>query len=222
MKKCLSIPFLALTFAAPAMAEICSQLQDDSTRLACFEDQSDCMQIVEHGERLACFDQHDYRLQETNVRPTQQEALISTTAPEVPASNPVVEVVEPALTKPAISSPPQRLATPKPAPELSAEVAIADRTPVPVEDPFPVRNAAHKETAKPAAPQLKANIASAVRNHRDLAILTLDNGQVWREIKKSRFRYQANMAVLITEGVMGSTNLQAEGMKKFVKVKRLK
>jgi len=219
MQKFLSIPFLALTFTAPAVAETCSQLQDDSTRLACFEDQSGCMQIVEHDQRLACFDQHDYRLQETNVRPTQQEALTSTTAPKVPASNPVVE---PALTSSAISTPPQRLATPKPAPEISAEVAIADRTPVPVEDPFPVRNAAHKDTAKPAAPQLKANIASAVRNHRDLAILTLDNGQVWREIKKSRFRYQANMTVLITEGVMGSTNLQAEGMKKFVKVKRLK
>jgi len=238
MQKYLSIALLALTFAVPAAAETCSQLQDNSTRLACFEDQSRCMQIAEHDERLACFDQHDYRRQATNVRQTPPEPVTGTvtTAAAVSApaaavaSAPVVEITEPTLATPAPAlapeavpnSTPAPVAAPTPAPEITAEVAIAERTPVPVEDPFPVRDASPKETDKPPAPQLNAIINSVVRDHRDLAILTLDNGQVWRELKKSRFRYKADMAVLITQGVMGSTNLKAEGMKKFVKVKRLR
>ena len=54
-----------------------------------------------------------------------------------------------------------------------------------------------------------------------LVYVYLDNGQVWRETVRSRFRYESGLNVVITEGALGSTNLHADGMKKFAKVERV-
>jgi hypothetical protein len=91
---------------------------------------------------------------------------------------------------------------------------------------FPVRGANRQPPESKREAQEVSSITAVIvevsKDQRKLATMLLDNGQVWREIKKSRFTYEPGMTVLISAGVFGSTNLTASGMSKYVKVKRLK
>jgi hypothetical protein len=106
------------------------------------------------------------------------------------------------------------------------ETPPAPATPAKTPDElFPVRGASRPATqSKPeadAVASMTAIIVEVSKDQRKLATMRLDNGQVWREIKKSRFTYEPGMTVIISAGIFGSTNLTAPGMSKYVKVKRL-
>lgn len=88
--------------------------------------------------------------------------------------------------------------------------------------PFAVKGRSRPEPDDAAEPKLTASITRVREDPRGIVYLYLDNGQVWRETSRSRFNYRPGMAVEITSGVLGSTNLVAEGMRSYAKVRRVK
>lgn len=88
--------------------------------------------------------------------------------------------------------------------------------------PFAVKGRSRPEPDDAAEPKLTASIKRVREDPRGVVYLYLDNGQVWRETSRSRFNYRPGMAVEITSGVLGSTNLVAEGMRSYAKVRRVK
>ena len=47
-------------------------------------------------------------------------------------------------------------------------------------------------------------------------------GQIWREVEDSNFRFREGRKVTISEGILGSFDLQMEGYNKIVKVRRVR
>ncbi|MEZ5561040.1 MAG: hypothetical protein R3E86_21165 [Pseudomonadales bacterium] len=113
--------------------------------------------------------------------------------------------------------PPQPELTTAPEPER-AEPAVTPQKKQHDDEAFPLPAAPRDDDA----PRIVARIMSVQADGRGRTYLTLDNDQVWREVEPARWQYSAGDAVEITRGLLGSTNLKAEGMSKYVKVKRVR
>lgn len=97
--------------------------------------------------------------------------------------------------------------------DLQAVPAVA----VESDEVFPLPGASRREGAEP----LVAEVASVQRDPRGLQYLTLDNGQVWRELSNGRVRFAAGDRVELSRGALGSVNLRVEGRTGYVKVRRV-
>ena len=79
----------------------------------------------------------------------------------------------------------------------------------------------HKNIAKEGDSQELVSIISAVKKApRGELILTLDNGQVWRQLGTDSFRVQSGQTVIISRGMLNSFLLKIEGKNKSIRVKR--
>ena len=86
------------------------------------------------------------------------------------------------------------------------------------EDVFPVRGKPRPEQ-EPAS--LVAHITGLGTDRRGRRSLTLDNGQVWRELSPGRLLLEVGTEVELRRGVLGSVNLHAVGRDGYVKVRRV-
>ena len=75
----------------------------------------------------------------------------------------------------------------------------------------------------PELDSIEAQVVSFVKLARGNHSLTLEDGQVWREIEvKRRARYRVGDAVVIARGALGSYNLSSERTGHRVKVRRIR
>lgn len=207
--------------AADLHAAGCETIESAEARLACYDRLAQCVAIDDPALRLRCFEDPLAFAVPAASRPAAPASPLAadTPAEALPPSTPAEPVAEPPLPAPA---PATAGAEVDPAHEAPAagEAAVEDEVAAAVEDdPFPVKG--RGPVQKDGGPELTAVIARVRRDPRDIVYLFLDNGQVWRETARSNFRYEAGMAVTITRGTFGSTNLKAEGMKKYAKVRRV-
>jgi hypothetical protein len=184
--------------AGVAYGASCDGIEDLNARLACFDRLADCAGITADAERLACFERRppDATAQSTPTEAAQANAGNATPAEAAPAR---------AGSAPTV---------------IPSDEAHAARPPAD-DDPFPVKGRRRFEREEAPAETLTASIARVRRDPRGIVYLFLDNGQVWRETARSKFDYQAGMAVEISTGTLGSTNLVADGMAKHAKVRRV-
>jgi len=82
---------------------------------------------------------------------------------------------------------------------------------------FPVPSAQRENI-----PQIDARIVAVQKGAYGIDYLTLDNDQVWRETQDSRVRFKVGQTVNIQPGILGSHNLRVSGVKRLVKVRRIK
>jgi hypothetical protein len=117
---------------------------------------------------------------------------------------------------PAPSDPSRAGSNPPPAPgrEVSADTDVA----VPADAPAEFGK---KEMVDRPAEYIEASIEK-VTEAGGLDYLTLDNGQVWREIQDSHLRFRPGGKVTISEGVLSSFDLKLQGYNKIAKVKRVR
>ncbi len=69
---------------------------------------------------------------------------------------------------------------------------------------------------------IETHISNTRLNRSQVLHIYLDNGQVWKEITRSRFRYKKGQNVSISFTPLGAARLHAEGMKKYAKVSQVK
>ena len=72
------------------------------------------------------------------------------------------------------------------------------------------------------APALTAKVVKLDRNAHKYYYLWLDNGHVWREKDRSRFRYKVGDSITISKGAFGANQLKLEGKTGMVLVERVK
>lgn len=187
--------------ANAAVASDCSKLKDDSARLACYDAARACLEIESSQARLRCYDG----------------------AFGVVAQDTVVES-----------------ATPVPEPGRADDIAAREAKLANLEAELAEREAklAQEEAAKKEESRdefgkrwrdgdepvdfIEARIVQLKSNPFKEDYMRLDNGQVWRENSDSGLRFKVGDEVVITEGVLGSFDLQVEGSSRFIKVKRVK
>jgi len=85
---------------------------------------------------------------------------------------------------------------------------------------FPLKKLKPKKKPR-ETPRIDAHIVTVETDPYRIDYLTLDNGQVWREIQDSRVVFKAGQAVNIQAGIFGSHNLRVEGIHRLVKVRRV-
>ena len=69
-------------------------------------------------------------------------------------------------------------------------------------------------------PAARTRIVDVATDHRGRSRLVLENGEVWQTLGDTRFRFRKGLQVELREGIFGSTNLHAEGLDGYVKVRR--
>jgi hypothetical protein len=198
--------------AASAYAQPCGELDDMDAQLACYDRYAKCAGITSDAKRLAC-----YQEAPTAVAETQRAAR---TGYAGPAPKPVPELVPQAVAQPAVAPAAESVveSVPVPGPVTVPEPA-AEPTVAADDEVFPVRGKPSPREAAPA--QISAAITRVRKNPQGIVYLDLDNGQVWKETTRSKFRYKPGLQVTISEGSLGSTNLRAEGMRTYAKVVRV-
>jgi len=154
-----------------------------------------CAAIKDESARLACYDGIAAGLKQAAV--TQTVAPPTVAAPAAAVPPPPVVAASPSV----VSAPPAA-----PPPPVAAKVAEFGA------------EAMRKPEPDSAAPQdvdeIKAKVTEVVFSPHDRFTVTLDNGQVWRQIDadavKARF-HKAGDAVTIARGAIGSYNLTVDG-----------
>lgn len=157
-----------------------------------------CRSIADDARRLACYD----------------GILLPETAPQPSAIAETVAVPEP----PAVPDPPPVAPAPASASEdgnvvqrgLGRLRGLFGRDEPPVEKP-------------PELQSIDAQVVKFVKLARGNHRLTLEDGQVWREIEvKPRARYRVGDNVEIARGALGSYNLSNERTGHRIKVRRVR
>lgn len=216
----------------------CSTFEDPLDRLACYDRLETCRTIADSDERLACFDgaynddtvpadvpgidaEADQPASEIVVDDADSESTISVANRLDSAPIETQKTTQEAIPQTT------RQTTPEARTEITSHEAAEDEA-------FPIKtlnrsfsreagaDSKDQKAAEPAKPKIDTSIEKVEHNHLQLAYLTLANGQVWKEINRSGFRYRVGAEVTISKGVLGSSNLHADGMTKHVKVTRIR
>jgi hypothetical protein len=127
---------------------------------------------------------------------------------------PAAQVVAPPLSAAAAASPvPSSPATSAPA---SRAATFGAET---------IRKVLTAEEEAAEVDEIHAHVAAVQFSPNNRFTVTLDNGQVWRQIEadtaRARFRSSGGDAVIVSKGALGSYNLVVEGRSVLFKVRRL-
>lgn len=182
-------------FSGPALAGVCTHIEDDAERLACFDAGVRCSSIDSDNDRLRCFDQvYDgvYDGAESGIEQAVDTGLH-------------------ADGDTAVGSVQSEPDGPDDAAGNTSTVAAASSP-----EDFGKREPSDVQE------YIEATIVEIRTTGLQIDYLRLDNGQVWREVDDSRIRFKEGRSVTITEGVLGSFDLQMEGYNRIAKVRRVK
>jgi hypothetical protein len=211
----LRMPFLAIAFGAamplPAAA------QDERLTVEVGE----CVDLATPEERLACF--------EARVEEARREAAGRGAAPPAPA--PRTAAPGPAPRPPAAASepaprtagpPPQPAAAPAEPTVVEARVRPAPRDPA--AEPEPRASRREQERAERLArPEIVATVAGLRETVPNAYLITLDNGQIWRQTVPMRYGLREGQEVRLYPSRWGDgyrlTNDQRRG---YIQVERVR
>lgn len=150
-----------------------------------------CVSVTADKERLACFDREMAKLDSAQ---TNQAAAAVAPAPRVAAA------ASAPTAAPTPSPPPAANTTPPPVKQLAPEQAFGLSG-------NQARALEARQQGVPLPARLKnitAQIASASLNSEGHWVITLDNGQVWRQSETRSFEATPGATVKISSGSMGS------------------
>jgi hypothetical protein len=207
-----SVVFILTGTVNIAFAADCSEIEDSSDRLACYDAGLACMQIASNQERLECFD---------GIFGGKSEKIASGEVPPPAASESSGESSSEIARREAEVSARETELAAREAEIAAREAEVAQQG---ASDKSRSKDEFGKRWRDGDEPMdfIEATIVELKSNPFKVDYLRLDNGQVWREISDSRVRFKVGEKVIITEGVLGSFDLQTDSSSQFIKVKRLK
>jgi len=208
----------------PAALQACVHMTQDSERLACFDREMAAASQKAGTPAAAASKPAQAPAGNGAASPARAPASASTALTGAGAvgatAGAAAASAATAATSPTARSTPPAASAPSALPAASAPVATSATgtttaaVPLTPEDKLglstegihklEVERGIKSAAAKPSQ-ELTAHVASVSRNAAGRAVLTLDNGQVWRQSEtRSSFEARAGDAVKITPGVMGS------------------
>ncbi len=78
----------------------------------------------------------------------------------------------------------------------------------------------HKEIVKEQEDEIRVTVTKAEKAPHGELVITMDNGQIWRQIGSERFRLKEGDKVVISRGMFNSFLLKLEGQNRTIRVKR--
>jgi hypothetical protein len=130
--------------------------------------------------------------------------------------------------RPADASPPPAPAPAEPAPAATAAVAAGSASAantIDQEDLFgksgdELQRTVEEATGSEQMDSLSATVAKLQKYGYDRVLITLDNGQVWKQVDASSLRLRVGDAVDIERASLGSFMLRKKGSKRSMRVSR--
>jgi len=204
--------FLLLGLPGLSLAQVCTGIEDDAERLACYDARNTASAPAPAEVEV----QSAPATAETPASESAVPAAAETAAPETAApaaaETPASESAVRAATETLASESAVPATAENPAPEAAAVATVAAEAP---------QEFGKKEPLDAPREYIEATIVE-IAESANIHYLRLDNGQVWREVEDSRMRFKEGRKVTITEGVLSSYDLQMEGYNKIVKVRRVR
>jgi len=155
----------------------------------------DCRALASAVARLDCYDQ----LADTQTATTNQATQTGT----VERAAPTAAAIETAAT-----------ATMESTADASQEAFFG-------KNEAEIRKSARESAGTTEIDQMDARVSEVRKSATGKAIITLDNGQVWKQIDSSRLRLSSDDQVTIRRASLGSFMLYKTGSKSLMRVKRI-
>jgi hypothetical protein len=175
----------------------------------------DCVGLKSPDERLACFDRHVEAAKPSRdanpalAPPPAAVAAAPASAPAAAAAAAATAVTAPSQAAPVAAA----SAPPAPSSSTSAPSASAE-------------NAAHNNPSQldaAAKPEIVATVTELHETVPNAWLITLDNGQVWRQNPPQRFALTAGQRVTLRGTKWGASyRLSAETLNGFIQVERVR
>ena len=193
----LLLPLLILLPLSTAAAELASGL-------------GQCATLTDDSQRLACFDQLAASL-------TPAATIAAAPTPAAAAAAPVAAASVVATASTAAQSPTAAIAAVAPEPVVPAATASVQAAAAPsASERFGLEQ---KQAPAEQLEQIRATVLQRNKDPYGKWVITLDNGQVWKQNESTSFRFPSEQ-VTIERGLLGAFYLRAEGQNKRLKVKR--
>ena len=210
---------LAIAIATCAVAHAV-HAQDPPARIVV--DVGDCVSLKSPDERLACFDRHVEAAKPNRSASSPSDKSVAASTPSAPPAAPSVASTsnaQPAAPL-AASTPNTPLAAPSAAsapapaqPSVSTQSDAAERAVH--EDPQ------HGSKAKPQ--EIVATVTELHETVPNAWLITLDNGQVWRQNPPQRFALKPGQRVTLRATKWGTSyRLSADALSGFIQVERVR
>lgn len=166
---------------------------------------SQCATLNDDGQRLACFD--------------RLVAALTPVTTVVAAPTAVAPVAASASS--AAQSPTAAIAAVAPEPVVPVQAAAATPATAPAAAPAASERFGLELKQAPVEQleQLRAMVVKRKKDPYGKWVITLDNGQVWKQSESTSFSFPSEQ-VTIERGLLGAFYLRADGQNKSIKVKR--
>ena len=188
-----------ISFATPSV------LAQDSVKI----DVGDCVKLKSPGERLDCYER------QVNAAEAQKAATPATPAP--PAQSPGPSPA-PTSTAPAAAAVPAAGAA-----AAAASSPAASAPPSAPARPPQTHGSSSSKSEKALPPDIVATITALRTMEPNTWLITLDNGQVWRQSYPQTFVLEPGVQVTLRASKWGSAyRLSAEGLNGYIQVQRVK
>lgn len=168
------------------------------------DDLSKCAKNDDSLKRLECYDHLAQKTSKVAHENVQLQSTILESNPEQQAT-----VAHPLPATPAKSLP---------MPPSQPTAVVLANTDNQQYTYFGLENKRHADEVE----QITASITKITKNPRGEKILTLDNGQVWRQIDSTSLRLRENQTITIKRGALGSFFIGKETVNKRMRAKRVK
>ncbi|MDD8061067.1 hypothetical protein [Shewanella metallivivens] len=165
------------------------------------EQLSFCAQKTNNKERLSCYDQLA-----ANAKPSANISL------PIKATTPAVVAVAQAPVAPAVASTPSQPVTP-----VAASAPAVASPELSVED-FGLQ----KKVIEDEVNRLYFTVADVSKAPGGALIVTLDNGQVWKQTNAERYKVKKGHDIYIETGALNSFLMGSDERNATTRVKRLK
>jgi hypothetical protein len=203
----------------------------------------DCVGLTSPDERLACFDRHVEAAKPSrdanpavappaNAVPTPSpphaDAVASAASPATAPAPPPAAAAAAQASAPAVAA--AAAATAVTAPSQAAPIAAASAAPAPSSSTSAPSASAENATRNnpsehdaDAKPEVVATVTELHETVPNAWLITLDNGQVWRQNPPQRFALTAGQRVTLRGTKWGTSyRLSAETLSGFIQVERVR
>jgi len=183
------------SFATIALSMLCTGVAAEVLR----DDVLVCRGMPDDGARLACYDAAVDRSRQRSADGRDSAA--------------------------AASPAPVAAAAAQQVPESTAAAAAGAAAPISQEALFgkntdAVQRSIEEATGNPVLDSLSGEIAGLQQVGYDKVLITLDNGQIWRQVDASQLRLRTGDSVVIERAALGSFMLKKQGSKRTMRVSR--
>ncbi|MFC4700901.1 hypothetical protein ACFO4O_12075 [Glaciecola siphonariae] len=198
-------------------ARKCTTIENDSVRLACFDNFFHSDSLSSAKTKAASGLAPANQTPEMTVAPPTFNETAQASAPS-PVSLPLQ------TTAPSQTSTPQIPATsntPLAAPDVSKQVAQAPSSKADLIDQFGAEDLQREAPQQARLDRIDSVIDDISENNRGIRTFTLANGHKWRETESSRLRLKKGMAIYVEKGALSAYFLGKESSNRRVRVKRV-